>query len=155
MNSNQIVQLIKRRRAIQGMLWFSGSLLLTKGCASQANSSADLLPRTSSTSSGSQTVSSANGQVEFFTIYPGWYMGRTVHIYLKVHLDTNTVLTSQMYFPEQITRAVYTQKPYSDRTNRDTTNDQDFIMGDSEAVLINLSEEEKGYAGRLTIAVAR
>ena len=28
-----------------------------------------------------------NGMVEFHTIYPGWYPGRTVHIHLMVHLQ--------------------------------------------------------------------
>lgn len=100
-------------------------------------------------------ITDVNGQVEFDTIYPGWYRGRTTHIHLKVHLDANTVLTSQMYFPEEITRAVYAQTPYNDRPDRDTTNAQDFILKGNETVVLNLTETGNGYTGRLTIGVAR
>jgi protocatechuate 3,4-dioxygenase beta subunit len=37
-----------------------------------------------------------DGIVEFETVYPGWYRGRTVHIHAKVHLDKQTVLTSRL-----------------------------------------------------------
>jgi protocatechuate 3,4-dioxygenase beta subunit len=39
-------------------------------------------------------VTNAERVVEFVTIYPGWYSGRTVHIHCKVHLDTTTLLTT-------------------------------------------------------------
>ena len=32
-------------------------------------------------------VSDANGQVQFLTIYPGWYAGRAVHIHFKVRTE--------------------------------------------------------------------
>ena len=35
-------------------------------------------------------VTNRDGVVEFRTIYPGWYRGRTVHIHAKVHLDSRT-----------------------------------------------------------------
>ena len=38
-------------------------------------------------------ATNADGIVEFKTVYPGWYQGRTVHIHAKVHLDKQTVLT--------------------------------------------------------------
>lgn len=100
-------------------------------------------------------ITDADGQVEFDTIYPGWYPGRAVHIHLKVHLDSNTVLTSQVYFPDEVTSAVYAQAPYNSRPNRNTTNDEDFILGNNQAVLLSLSEAENGYTGRLAIGVAR
>lgn len=40
-----------------------------------------------------------DGVVEFQTIYPGWYAGRTTHIHFKVFLDETTVLTGQIFFP--------------------------------------------------------
>src|SRR3954462_11695708 len=45
---------------------------------------------------GRQTADGA-GMVEFRTIYPGWYPGRTVHIHVMVHVGDAT-LTSQLYF---------------------------------------------------------
>ena len=44
----------------------------------------------------------AAGVVEFLTVYPGWYRGRTVHIHAKVHLDGSTVLTTQFFFPDDV-----------------------------------------------------
>lgn len=34
-------------------------------------------------------ATNGEGIVQFTTIYPGWYRGRTVHIHCKVHLDKN------------------------------------------------------------------
>ncbi|HET6214714.1 MAG TPA: intradiol ring-cleavage dioxygenase, partial [Micromonosporaceae bacterium] len=65
-------------------------------------------------------VTNANGVVEFTTVYPGWYRGRTVHIHTKVHLTTSSVLTTQLYFDENVTAAVYQQSPYNKHTGRDT-----------------------------------
>ena len=59
--------------------------------------------------------------VEFRTIYPGWYPGRTVHIHLIVQVDER-VLTSQLYFPEPVNDDVLSQPPYAERPGRDTTN---------------------------------
>ena len=39
-------------------------------------------------------VTNAEGIVEFLTVYPGWYRGRTVHIHAKVHIDSATALTT-------------------------------------------------------------
>ena len=47
-------------------------------------------------------VTNNEGVVEFTTIYPGWYQGRTVHIHAKVHLGTTTVLTTQLYFDDAL-----------------------------------------------------
>ena len=64
-------------------------------------------------------VTNADGVAEFTTIYPGWYPGRTVHIHAKVHLDKQTVLTTQMYFDETVSARVYVQDPYPGESNRD------------------------------------
>jgi hypothetical protein len=73
---------------------------------------------------------------EFRTIYPGWYPGRTVHIHLMVHTP-GRVLTSQLYFPDDVTDEVLAQAPYNTRPGRDTTNDTDEILptGGEPAVL--------------------
>jgi protocatechuate 3,4-dioxygenase beta subunit len=76
------------------------------------------------------------GMVEFRTIYPGWYPGRTVHIHLMVH-TAGHVLTSQLYFPDETSDEVLTRVPYATRRGRDTTNDTDeiFATGGDPAVL--------------------
>jgi len=87
----------------------------------------------------------ADGVVEFATIYPGWYPGRTVHIHLMAHTADRTY-TSQLYFPEAVTDAVFARAPYRDRPKRDTTNatDEIFPTGGEPAVL-ELREQRDGY----------
>lgn len=80
--------------------------------------------------------SDAAGLVEFQTIYPGWYPGRTVHIHVMVHVD-GALLTSQLYFPDDVSHDVLSRQPYAARPGRDTTNDTDeiFPVGGDSAVL--------------------
>lgn len=75
---------------------------------------------------GSQ-VTNTEGVVEFVTIYPGWYSGRTVHIHCKVHLDTTTLLTTQLFFNDALTTEVYAAEPYS-AVGRDVDNTSDSIF---------------------------
>ena len=84
---------------------------------------------------GRQAVG-ADGAVEFVTIYPGWYPGRTVHIHLMAHAASGTA-TTQLYFPEELTDRVLAEAPYRDRPGRDTTNSTDtiFCTGGEPAVL--------------------
>ena len=70
-----------------------------------------------------------NGVVEFQTIYPGWYAGRTPHMHFKVFLDTQTVLTGQIFFPDALSQFLYENvEPYKTRgSDRDTLNANDNI----------------------------
>ncbi len=81
-------------------------------------------------------VTDQAGMVEFKTIYPGWYPGRTVHIHVIVRAD-GRVFTSQLYFPDSINDRVLASPPYAQRPGRDTTNDSDEILptGGDPAVL--------------------
>ena len=78
---------------------------------------------------GTQTAND-EGIVEFATIYPGWYSGRAVHIHLRVHIDDETVLSSQLFFDADDTATVYEEGPYSDHGLPDTSNEADSIAGD-------------------------
>lgn len=97
-------------------------------------------------------VTNSEGIVQFVTVYPGWYRGRTVHIHAKVHLDSSTLLTTQFYFDEAVTDAVYALDPHSEHTGRDTFNDGDGIF-DSGTVL-TLSKDGEGYLGVISLGVA-
>ncbi len=79
---------------------------------------------------GSQTAND-EGIVEFVTNYPGWYRGRAVHIHTKVHLDDTTVLTSQIYFDDDLNSEIFRSAPY--QGDPDTTNLEDSIAGGDPA----------------------
>ena len=97
-------------------------------------------------------VTNRDGIAEFTTIYPGWYPGRAVHIHAKVHIDKQTVLTTQFYFDDDFTTKVFEAEPYAARGERDTLNSSDGIYASD--LELTLSEEDGGYLGLITVDVA-
>lgn len=97
-------------------------------------------------------VTDRNGTVEFTTIYPGWYRGRTVHIHAKVHVSNRERLTTQVFFDEDVTTEVYRQEPYASDTGRDTFNRDDSIFDDR--LVLTTSKAADGYRGLMTFTVA-
>ena len=97
-------------------------------------------------------VTDGSGAVEFETIYPGWYAGRTVHIHLKVTVEGTAASTydgghvahtGQLFFDDAITDKVFALEPYVNRPEDErTTNDDDNIFGDHE--------DEPGFLVTLT-----
>ncbi len=86
-------------------------------------------------------VTDADGAARFTTIYPGWYQGRTVHIHFKVRTDAGAgargrEFTSQLYFPDDLTQAVYAREPYAARGRRTARNGDDGIFRDGGAQLM-------------------
>ena len=49
----------------------------------------------------------AQGNVQFRTIFPSWYGGRTPHVHFKVFLGGKEVVASQIFFPDEITKEVF------------------------------------------------
>ena len=96
-------------------------------------------------------VTNADGIAEFTTIYPGWYPGRTVHIHAKVHLDKQTVLTTQLYFGDDFTTRCSRPSRTRPRGARHAQS-ADGIY--DESVELTLSEEGGGYLGLITLDVA-
>ncbi len=76
-------------------------------------------------------LSNAGGNLNFTSIYPGWYRGRTVHIHFRVRLYSGTRQTynfvSQFYCNDNITNQVFATAPYNARPNRDTLNSNDRV----------------------------
>ncbi len=97
-------------------------------------------------------VTDANGRVEFDTLYPGFYRGRTIHIHLKIHLDERTAVTSQLFFPESVNDAVMATSPYNASGTRDTRNSNDSIF--SSATILDVTSDGEGYAASLVIGVS-
>jgi protocatechuate 3,4-dioxygenase beta subunit len=97
-------------------------------------------------------VTNTDGIVEFTTVYPGWYPGRTVHIHAKVHLDRQTVLTTQLYFADAFSDRVFAQEPSASDTGRDAFNDSDSLY--EKDLELTLSKERDAYLGLITLDVA-
>jgi protocatechuate 3,4-dioxygenase beta subunit len=98
-----------------------------------------------------------SGIVAFDTVYPGWYPGRTAHIHFKVFLDTRSVLTGQLYFPEAFNEDVYMSiSAYQGRrSSRTTSNENDPLMrrgGDASTCTIR--KEDGRALAELVISVA-
>lgn len=104
-------------------------------------------------------VADADGAVEFLSIYPGWYRGRTTHVHFKVHFQDRTAVTSQLFFPDAVSTAIHTSRaPYSTRGQADTTNSRDGIYtgtANRERLLVPVAADGAGYVGSLTLGISR
>ena len=98
----------------------------------------------------------ARGLALFRTIYPGWYPGRTPHVHVRVSLGGNVVHTGQLYFPDEVTDAVYRRPPYDRRPGRDPRNAGDSIYrnGGRHSTL-RIRRSGSGYAGSIRMGVLR
>lgn len=52
-------------------------------------------------------ITDANGEVEFITIFPGWYSGRICHIHFQVYVSTSYAAISQLSFDINAKNALY------------------------------------------------
>ncbi|MEE2952928.1 MAG: intradiol ring-cleavage dioxygenase [Pseudomonadota bacterium] len=96
------------------------------------------------------------GVVEFLTIYPGWYRGRTTHMHFKVFTNETTRLTGQIFFPDALSAYIYQNiAPYSDRQGeRDTINANDWIAKQAgDASFAYVKEGETAYEVALIVGV--
>lgn len=100
---------------------------------------------------------SAEGQAEFLTIYPGAYPGRAVHIHFKIRTmaDAQSAVefTSQLYFDDTVTDRVQAQPPYPGGQRTRNQQDRIFQRG-GDQLLLHLAEAENGYTGRFEIGLA-
>lgn len=97
----------------------------------------------------------AEGVARFATIWPGWYRGRTPHVHFKVFLDARTVLTSQMFFPDARSAAVYrAAQPYTSRGAPDTPNARDGIARRAgEAAVARIGGDVAGMTAALVVGI--
>jgi protocatechuate 3,4-dioxygenase beta subunit len=103
-------------------------------------------------------ATNANGIVEFLTIYPGWYVGRAVHIHFKIRTRPDPgraqEFTSQLYFDESVTDQVQKQAPYNSRGRRSTSNDADFIFRrGGKQLILTPTKDVQGYAAKFDIGL--
>ena len=100
----------------------------------------------------------ANGLATFNTIYPGWYRGRAVHIHFKVRYPADAKrtheFTSQIYFDDALSDAIFTAAPYASRGKRDTRNADDGIYSrGGRQLMLPLAKEDAGYTGTFELGL--
>jgi len=117
-------------------------------------------------------VTNESGLVQFATIYPGWYMSRTIHIHFKIRMPMGSSaydFTSQMFFDEKISEEVLATGPYATAPgNRAVFNDDDHIFQGTPTngqkppagqkapgmdTMVSLSKMASGYTGLLKIGL--
>jgi len=106
-------------------------------------------------------ITDANGRVEFTTIYPGWYPGRITHIHFQVFIGSVLSATSQMAFPEEVTKMVYGTPLYSAKGQNTSVsgNSEDNIFASPinglQYQMLTLINDlgTGGYTGSMTIGV--
>lgn len=115
-------------------------------------------------------VTDDEGNVEFTTIVPGWYLPRTAHVHVKVHLggtveDTHyeggeTVHTGQFFFPDDVIARLYQSEPYSAHTGEYTALDDDTVYtgdGATGGLLsleqVSADDPSAGLIGSITVGV--
>jgi protocatechuate 3,4-dioxygenase beta subunit len=103
-------------------------------------------------------LTDVNGQVQFETVYPGWYPGRVTHIHFQVFLNSVLSATSQMAFPDALNTVVYNTALYSAHGQNPTTNSSDGVFSDTsntqyQTLTIN-ANTSGGYDASLLVGIA-
>ncbi len=106
-------------------------------------------------------MTDAAGAVQFLTIYPGWYGGRTAHIHFKIRLPAapgstarSQEFTSQLYFDDALSDRVFAAAPYANHGRRDMRNTDDFLFrSGGKQLMLELQPEGAGYAGTFDVGV--
>ncbi|MFK8003734.1 MAG: protocatechuate 3,4-dioxygenase [Polyangiales bacterium] len=76
---------------------------------------------------GTQT-SDDQGRVDFDAVFPGWYPGRTPHIHFTIRIPEGELLTSQVYFRDELAAFAYREHvDYNHRPVQETDNGGDGI----------------------------
>lgn len=102
------------------------------------------------------------GVASFNTIYPGWYAGRITHIHFQIFLTSysstaKSTAISQMAFPLDITKAVYSSSLYTKGQNTSVTNfaaDNVFSDGTTYQMATVTGNINDGYTAELEVGIA-
>jgi protocatechuate 3,4-dioxygenase beta subunit len=111
-----------------------------------------------------------DGSVEFATIFPGFYNGRTNHVHFKVRLEGerkgqryaagHTSHTGQVFFPEDLNVKLMAQAPYADHHIHRTTEQEDGVFNGEHGasvvatlVPVEVGDLSKGLIAEMRVSV--
>jgi protocatechuate 3,4-dioxygenase beta subunit len=99
-------------------------------------------------------ITDTQGHVQFRTIFPSWYGGRTPHVHFKVFLGGNEVVASQIFFPDEISKEIFSQwSPYREHApKRKVFNSNDPIP---QGVFSEVARAGKSYSASAVLVVER
>lgn len=97
----------------------------------------------------------AAGVATFESVYPGWYEGRAPHIHVKAWMPDGREVTSQLYFPDALSDAVYREGVYAGRAGAFLRNADDSIFrrAGGAVPMAQVSRTAAGYDGAIVIAL--
>jgi protocatechuate 3,4-dioxygenase beta subunit len=97
-------------------------------------------------------MTDASGNVRFKTIFPSWYGGRTPHVHFKVFLGGNEVVASQIFFPDDITKKIFSEfQPYREHASKRTTfNDNDPFK---EGIHTEVTRQRDSFSAKAVLVV--
>jgi len=106
-------------------------------------------------------ITDDNGQVQFTTIFPGWYSGRTIHVHMRVRTYSGSAVlsnfVSQLFFEESINDAALADSAYSRTGSRTTTNASDNIynvVNASRMLTTTTGSNSTGYSSTITVGAS-
>lgn len=97
--------------------------------------------------------SDADGRVRFRTIFPSWYGGRTPHVHFKVIVDGEELLASQVFFPDEVSRDVFSRwDPYREHASKRTVFNTNDRLFDGVLSVVDRNDED-GVSASADVAV--
>ncbi len=95
----------------------------------------------------------AAGEATFATIYPGWYPGRTPHVHMKVILGDSEVMTSQLYFPDELSDRIYRDRAYVKAGARLNNGNDSIARQQGPAAMASVTPEGNGHLVKILVGV--
>jgi len=103
-------------------------------------------------------LTDSSGQVNFETVYPGWYNGRAVHIHAEVYKtlsDSSPVKITQFAFPMSVNQVAQAASGYNGTSGlMDNSSDGIFSDGTSTEMLTISGDNTNGYTASISVRVA-
>jgi protocatechuate 3,4-dioxygenase beta subunit len=72
-------------------------------------------------------LTNKQGLVTFESIFPGWYPTRAAHLHVKILSQDQTVLSTQLFFPQELVDKIYQTKPYLTKGKEQISKENDQI----------------------------